>query len=133
MSTLQAVYYRAADGSEPVREFIAGLGAKHRAALIRQIDRLNGLSDAMPHLPFPHSSQVEGELRELRCHMGSDHYRVLYRRSGRLIVLLGAFPKTTGKLPRAEVETAQKRWVDFKTRMDARPRKPPRAAGRDAP
>ena len=133
MSTLQAVYYKAADGSEPVREFIAGLAAKRRAALMRQIDRLNGLTDAVPHLPFPHSSQVEGELRELRCHMGSDHYRVLYRRSGRLIVLLAAFPKTTGKLPRAEVETAQKRWVDFKTRMDARPRKPPRAAGRDAP
>ena len=60
MSTLQAVYYRAADGSEPVREFIADLDAKRRAALLRQIDRLNDLSDAIPHLPFPHSSQVEG-------------------------------------------------------------------------
>ena len=133
MSTLQAVYYRAADGSEPVREFIAGLDPKCRAALMRQIDRLNDLSDAMPHLPFPHSSQVAGELRELRCHMGSDHYRVLYRRSGQLIVLLNAFPKTTGKLPRAEIETAQKRWEAFKARMDTRPRKPPRAAGHDAP
>lgn len=100
MSTLQAVYFRAADSSEPVREFIAGLEAKPRAALLRQIDRLNDLSDAMPHLPFPHSSQVEGELRELRCHMGSNHYRVLYRRSERLIVLLHVFPKRTGKLPR---------------------------------
>ena len=133
MSTLQAIYYRAADGSEPVREFIAGLDAKRRAALMRQIDRLNDLSDAIPHLPFPHSSRVDGELRELRCHMGSHHYRVLYRRSGRLIVLLNAFPKTTGKLPRVEIEAAQKRWSDFKARMDARPRKPPRAAGHDAP
>lgn len=133
MSTLQAVYYRAADGSEPVREFIADLDAKRRAALLRQIDRLNDLSDAIPHLPLPHSSQVEGEMRELRCHMGSDHYRVLYRRSGRLIVLLNVFPKTTGKLPEAEIETARKRWNDFKSRMDARPRKPPRAAGHDAP
>jgi hypothetical protein len=53
VTTLQAVYFRAADGSEPVREFIARLDAKPRAALLRQIDRLNGLSDAMPHLPFP--------------------------------------------------------------------------------
>lgn len=133
MSTLQAVYFRADDGSEPVREFIAGLDAKPRAALLRQIDRLNDLSDAMPHLPFPHSSQVEGELRELRCHMGSDHYRVLYRRSERLIVLLHVFPKRTGKLPRTEVKIAGERWEDFKARMEARPRKPPRAAGRDAP
>jgi phage-related protein len=131
--TFQAVYYRAEDGSEPVLGFLADLDGKSRAALLRQIDRLNDLSDAVPHLPFPHSSQVEGELRELRCHMGAKHYRVLYRRSKRLIVLLHVFPKKTGKLPKAEVEIAKKRWDDFKARMEARPRKPPRAAGRDAP
>lgn len=133
MSNLQAVYYRAPDGSEPVRDFIDGLDAKRRAALLRQIDRLNLLSDQLPHLPFPHSSQIAGELRELRCHMGSDHYRVLYRRSDRLIVLLHAFPKTTGKVPPGEIKVAEDRWEDFKARMEARPRKPPRAAGRDAP
>jgi phage-related protein len=133
VNNLQAVYYRAGDGTEPVREFITGLNAKRRAALLRQLDRLNGLSDAMPHLPFPHSSQVDGELRELRCHMGSEHYRVLYQRSDRLIVLLHAFRKTTGKLPAGEIKIARERWGDFKARMDARPRKPPRAAGHDAP
>lgn len=132
-SNLQAVYYRAPDGTEPVLEFIESLDAKRQAALIRQLDRLNELSDAMPHLPFPHSSQVDGELREMRCHMGSEHYRVLYRRSERLIVLLHAFRKTTGKLPLSEIKVAQKRWDDFKARMDTRPRKPPRAAGHDAP
>jgi phage-related protein len=132
-STFQAVYFRAVDGAEPVREFIDGLDPKRRATLLRQLDRLSDLSDATPHLPFPHSSQVDGELRELRCHMGSQHYRVLYQRSERLIVLLHAFPKTTGKLPPAEIKVAQKRWEDFRARMDARSRKPPRAAGRDAP
>jgi phage-related protein len=133
VSNLQAVYYRAPDGTEPVLAFITGLGMKRRAAIRRQLDRLNDLSDATPYLPFPHSSQVEGELRELRCHMGAEHYRVLYRRSGRLIVLLHAFRKTTGKLPASEIKTAQARWEDFKARMDAQPRRPPRAAGRDAP
>lgn len=64
---------------------------------------------------------------------GFRNYRVLYRRSKRLIVLLHVFPKKTGKLPGAEIEIAQERWEDFKARMDADPRKPPRAAGRDAP
>ena len=132
-ANLQAVYYRTVDGAEPVLDFIAALDIKRRAALLRQLDRLNDLSDAMPHLPFPHSSQVDGELRELRCHFGSEHYRVLYRRSGRLVILLHAFPKTTGKVPRAEIKIAQNRWEDFKARMDAKPRRPPRAAGRDAP
>jgi phage-related protein len=133
VSSFQAVYYRDSDGAEPVREFIDGLDAKRRAALLRQIDRLNLLSDQLPHLPFPHSSQIAGELRELRCHMGSNHYRVLYRRSERLIVLLHAFPKATAKVPPGEIKIAEARWADFKARMEARPRKPPRAAGRDAP
>jgi phage-related protein len=133
VSNFQAVYYRDPNGAEPVREFIDALDAKRRAALLRQIDRLNLLSDQLPHLPFPHSSQIAGELRELRCHMGSDHYRVLYRRSDRLIVLLHAFPKATAKVSPGEIKIAEERWADFKARMQARPRKPPRAAGRDAP
>ncbi len=130
---LQACYYRTAEGSEPVRQFIDGLDDRRRAVLLNQIDRLNLLTDAVPHLPFPHSSQIEGELRELRCHVGSDLYRVLYRRSERLIVLLHIFRKKTKKAPEAEIRVARDRWEDFKRRMDAVPRRPPRAAGHDAP
>ena len=52
------------DGAEPVREFIDGLDPKRRAALLRQLDRLNDLSDAMPHLPFP--AQLPGLRRAAR-------------------------------------------------------------------
>jgi phage-related protein len=65
--------------------------------------------------------------------MGSEHYRVLYRRSGRLSVLLHAFRKTKSKVPPAEIKIAQSRWADFKARMNAKPRKPPRAVGHDVP
>ncbi len=67
----QAVYYRAADGSQPVDDFIEGLDARAQVVLDQQIERLNLLDPSRPHLPFPHSSQIEGELRELRCHFGS--------------------------------------------------------------
>lgn len=133
MSPFQAVYYRAPDGSEPVSEFLQSLGKKRRVSLRNQIARLNLLSDEVPHLPFPHSSQVDGELRELRCHFGAEHYRVIYRRSEGLIVLLHAFRKTAAKLPTSEVDTAKVRWQDFQTRMNRKPRRPPRAAGHDAP
>lgn len=129
----QAVYYRAPDGSEPVREYIGALDERRQAVLRNQMDRLNLLRDAVPHLPFPHSSQVEGELRELRCHVGSDLYRLLYRRSERLLVLLHIFRKKTKKIPDAEKRVARRRWDNFKERMEAQPRRPPRAAGRDAP
>lgn len=103
------------------------------AVLAQQIDRLNLLSDEVPHLPFPHTSQVVGELRELRCHYGRQLFRVLYRRSGRLLVLLHIFSKRTAKIPAPEIKIANDRWDDFKERMDADPRTPPRPAGHDAP
>lgn len=133
MANFQAVYYRDRKGQEPVYEYIAGLGVKQRAAIVAQIRMLGRLSDSLPHLPFPRSSQVEGELRELRCHYGSELYRVLYRRSDRLIVLLHIFHKKTKKVPELEIRIAKTRWKDFKTRMDAEFRRSPRAAGRDAP
>jgi len=133
VANLQAIYYRAAAASEPVSDFIERLSAKKQVTLDNQIDRLNMLTPSNPHLPFPHSSQIEGELRELRCHFGSELYRVLYRRSRNLIVLLHIFRKDTGKIPQGEIDLAKKRWDDFKTRMDADRRRPPRAAGHDAP
>jgi hypothetical protein len=57
---LQAVYHRAPDGSEPVNDFIDRLSVKRQVVLDNQIDRLNMLTPSNPHLPSPHSSQVEG-------------------------------------------------------------------------
>jgi phage-related protein len=133
MSNFQAVYYRDASGREPVVDFLGALDPKTRAALRNHIGRLNLLSHEQPHLPFPHSSQIAGELRELRCHRGREHYRVLYARSESLIVVLHAFPKRSAQIPRSEIDTAWQRWTDFKQRMNARQRRPPRAAGTDAP
>jgi len=134
MGLMQAVYYRARDGSQPVRDFVLSLQPlSARVVVENQIDRLNLCSEDGPPLPFPHSSHVEGELRELRCHYGQRHYRVLYRRSRNLFVLLHAFPKTTAAIPHAEIEVAKACWDDFVARMGAKPRIPPRAAGHDAP
>ncbi len=133
VANLQAVYYRASDGSEPVNDLIDRLDPKRQVVLDNQIDRLNMLMPANPHLPFPHSSQVRGELRELRCHYGRELYRVLYRRSQNLAVLLHMFRKDTGTTPESEIRVAEERWADFRARMDALKRKPPRAAGHDAP
>jgi Phage derived protein Gp49-like (DUF891) len=73
-----------------------------------------------------HSSQIRGELWELRCHFGRELYRVLYRRSRGLIVLLHAFRKDTGRIPEAEIQIAEDRWADFKARMDTLKRRPPK-------
>lgn len=135
LSNFQAVYYRDTNGEEPVRQFVDALDEEAQAAIENQIDRLNLLSDEVPHLPFPHSSQVEGELRELRCHYGRRLYRILYRRSDRLLVLLSVFEKRSAKVPTARCawrkragRTSRRAW----TRRAARHRAPPDTTLRNA-
>jgi phage-related protein len=130
---LIAKFYRSRDGSEPVNEFIEKQKPEAQLAIDRQIDRVNVLDEQHPHLAFPHSSQIEGELRELRCHYGRTLYRILYRRSMQFVVLLHIIDKREKVVPEADKQIARGRWLDFRRRMDARPRKRPSPVGKKAP
>jgi phage-related protein len=133
----QAVYYRDPRGREPVRDWLEGLvrTSPEAAAKIgeRVTEFLNGRPAGGPPPAFPITSQIEGGLRELRVRFADTRYRLLYQRSGNLVVLLHGFEKSTGAVPDADKHLAQGRFVDFKSRMDAAPRVRPRAAGHDAP
>jgi phage-related protein len=134
MARTQAVYYRDGGGAEPVDQFIEALPAKRAAKIDDYIEEhLNGQALDAPPPEFPVSSQIEGGLRELRIRFANTRYRILYRRSGSLIVLLHAFEKNTGAVPASEKALAKRRMTDFERRMDAQPRTPLRAAGKDAP
>ena len=98
-----------------------------------QIDELNGRPDHVPPPPFPQTSQIGGGLRELRCHAGSTLYRILYRRSQNLFVLLHVLHKDSRAIPRRDIELAERRWLDFRDKMDNPDRRGPRPAGQDAP
>ena len=133
----QAVYYRDPDGKEPVNDWLESLLPTKPAAVAKIDDfveeHLNHRSVDDPPREFPITSQVEGGLRELRVRFANTRYRLLYQRSGNLLVLLHAFEKNTGAIPAADKQLAQERFADFKARMDAEPRRRPRAAGHDAP
>jgi phage-related protein len=134
VSKTQAVFYRDKRGNEPADEFIDALPPKAAAKIDDAIDEhLNGKDPKAPPPEFPTTSQVDGELRELRVRFGKTRYRILYQRSGNLVVLLHGIEKNTGALPAGDTATAKKRMADFKARMDAVPRRKPRAAGKDAP
>jgi phage-related protein len=130
----QAVYYRDDRGVEPVGDFIEELPSKRAAKIDEYIEEhLNGKRSDGPPPEYPISSQIEGELRELRVRFANTRYRILYQRSNNLVVLLHAIEKDTGAVPKADIERAKRRMADFRRRMDAARRVPPRAAGRDAP
>lgn len=134
MASTQAVYYRDSSGREPANEFIAQLPAKRAAKIDDHVEEyLNGQPPGAPPREYPVTSQIDGELRELRVRFAHTRYRVLYQRSGNLVVLLHALEKNSGEIPQADIELAHARMRDFKLRMDAKQRRPPRAAGADAP
>jgi phage-related protein len=128
------VYYRDKRGADPVNEFIEALPAKRAAKIDDYIqEHLNGKPPDAPPPEFPITSQIEGELRELRVRFANTRYRILYQRSDNLVVLLQAIEKSTGAVPRSDIELAKRRMADFKRRMDVERRVRPRAAGKDAP
>lgn len=130
----QAVFYRDEKGRQPVKDFLrAELTSKAQELVEIQIDELNGRPDNVPPPPFPQTSQIAGGLRELRCHAGSTLYRILYRRSHNLFVLLHVIRKDSRAIPRRDVELAERRWRDFVEKMDNPHRRGPRPAGQDAP
>lgn len=86
--------------SEPVGQFIDLLPHKRAAKIDDYIEEhLNGQAPDAPPPEFPISSQIEGELRELRIRFANKRYRILYQRSGNLIVLLHGFEKNTERCP----------------------------------
>lgn len=134
MASTQAVYYRDQRGVEPAYEFLSALAPKRRAKVAEFVDvYLNGRPPEAPPPEFPITSQVDGELRELRVRFAQTRYRLLYQRSGNLLVLLHGIEKNTGAIPREDIDTALQRMRDFAARMDSSRRVPPRAVGHDAP
>ncbi|HEU0250295.1 MAG TPA: type II toxin-antitoxin system RelE/ParE family toxin [Solirubrobacteraceae bacterium] len=133
----QAVFYRDRRGKEPVNDFLEALFEVQPLAVAKIDDaieeHLNGRDPRHPPPEFPATSQIEGELRELRVRFAKTRYRVLYQRSRNLVVLLHVFEKNTGMVVARDRNTAQARMADFEVRMNASPRRRPRAAGRDAP
>jgi phage-related protein len=134
MATTQAVYYRDARGFEPVDAFVAALPAKQAAKIDAYVEEhLSGRLPDAPPPAFPVTSQIDGELLELRVRFANTRFRILYQRSRNRIVLLHAFEKDTGAVPPGETALVKRRMADFRQRIEARPRIPPRPGGRDAP
>ncbi|MGI8439308.1 MAG: type II toxin-antitoxin system RelE/ParE family toxin [Thermoleophilaceae bacterium] len=134
MAHTQAVYYRDADGEEPVDVFIEALIPKQAAKIDFYVEEyLNGQAATAPPVGYPITSQVRGGLRELRVRFAKTYFRLLFQRSENLHILLHIFEKDTKQLPEADIELAERRFIDFKARMNAYRRVAPRPAGQDAP
>ena len=135
--SFQAIYYRDSAGREPVSDGIDTLDGACQDSIDRYIGLLNRLDETNPELPYPYSSGIRTPkyraFRELRPDCGRTHYRIIFRRSEDFFILLHIILNKTDDIPEVDLKLASDRWDDFKVRMDAMPRKRPRAMGHDAP
>lgn len=80
----------------------------------REIDLLERFGSSLKE---PYVKHIDGEIWELRIRFSSDISRIFYFTwNFNTIVLLHGFVKKTQKTPRGEIETAQKRLLDYKSR-----------------
>lgn len=107
-------FYATADGKELLADFLDSLPPKHQSKAFREIDLLEEYGSSLKE---PYVKHIEGEIWELHIKFSSDISRIFYFTwNAETIVLLHGFLKKTQKTPRAEIETAQKRLLDYRRR-----------------
>jgi hypothetical protein len=107
--------YEEEGGSAPVEDFLENLPKKQRAKALAVIRKLE---EEGPALPFPFSSQVKGQLRELRTRFGRTRLRILYFADARrTFVLRHGLVKTTEKLEESDLSVAEQRMSEHAERL----------------
>jgi phage-related protein len=112
----KVVFYRTAQGAEPVREWLQSLDKPERLQLGKAIQMLqrNG-----PALPMPYAGRLGEGLYELRERIGKVRYRIFYSfDDGRIVVLLHAVTKDQ-RVVEEDIAFARRRLKDYFERRQA--------------
>ena len=111
----RVLYYETPEGKCPVREFIDSRKGRDQAKIFALF---SVLQDRGPTLPHPYADLLEDGIHELGIRQSADQFGVLYFFcSRRFIVLTQAFVKVTARVPRAEIQKAEKFRSDFLSRF----------------
>ena len=113
----ELLFYRNDRGDAPVEKYILEQPEKDRAKILV---RLELLAEKGPTLKRPFADVLRGRLRELRVPRGRNQHRILYFFVLRTkVILLHAFRKKTGKVPKREMEVAEVRMEEINRRIAA--------------
>ena len=105
MAKWTVLFYRNADESCPLDEFIASRKPREQAKLISWIGQLE--KDG-PNLVRPFADLLEDGIHELRVKLTGQQIRALYFFCyGEFIVLTHTFAKTTSRVPKREIKRAK--------------------------
>lgn len=114
MLQFEVDFFKKADGSCPVMEFLDSLDVKMRAKIARLILLLENNGNGLRE---PYSKALGEGIYELRAIQGNNITRVLYFFiSGNKIILTNGFIKKTQRTPQAELDIAKRYRIEYLNR-----------------
>jgi phage-related protein len=115
MPPIKVVFYRDDDGTTPLLTWLDGL--KPRRAVAKCIALVELLEQLGPELRRPHADLLRSGIHELRSHLGTVQFRMLYFFHGKSAVISHGFVKKGPKVPSKEIDRA----VVHKSRYEQEP------------
>ncbi len=109
MAKLQAVFFKAGSGREPVRDWLLSLKRDER----RQIGTDIAYVQFKWPIGKPRVDHLRGSIWEVRTRLENRIARVLFAVAGGVMVLLHGFIKKTEKTPGDDIELAENRWKEW--------------------
>ena len=109
------IFYRTANGSSPVEEFLDSLTGKQAQKVLWVLR----IVEELPSVPRQYFKKLTGtdDLWEVRAQMGNNTLRLLGFFDGvQLVVLTNGFAKKSQKTPAREIELAERRKRDYFSR-----------------
>lgn len=111
MKTWKVIYYETAKKECYIQDFIDSTNKKNQAKILALI---GALEEHGINLHRPYADILRDGIHELRLKLSGSQVRVLYFfRYQKYIVLTHAFAKTTGRVPKQEIEKAISYREDF--------------------
>lgn len=107
------IFYRADNGTEPVREWLLDLSKEDR---VRVGEDIRVVEFGWP-IGMPVCRPLGEGIYEVRSDLKDRIARVLFAIEGREMVLLHGFIKKTRATPKGDLELARKRWKSFSRRQ----------------
>lgn len=111
-------FYRTAAGRSPVREFLDELSDADAAAVAAAMKEVRDQGKSA-------ARHLRGEIHEVRAQGEDVTYRVLFATEGRynqVLLALHGFVKKTQKTPPAQIELAERRLADWRSRARRKPK-----------
>lgn len=105
-------YYRTSAGACPVEDFLDTLTEADAASVLAAMKEVAEEGNKVAHF-------LRGEIYEVRARGKDRIYRILFAHEGKhdqILLALEGFPKKTDKVPDREVELAEKRLTDWRSR-----------------